>query len=80
MHLLLSSGASVEDRDVTGKTSLLVAAYSGQCNAIGECLRVLLGKHGQHTHNASLTSSGFKIRLRKILNEWFVVPPGMVLK
>jgi hypothetical protein len=37
MQLLLSSGASVEARDVTGKTALLVAAYSGQCNAIGEC-------------------------------------------
>jgi ankyrin repeat protein len=37
MQLLLSHGASVEARDVTGKTPLLLAAYSGQCNAIGEC-------------------------------------------
>jgi ankyrin repeat protein len=37
MQLLLSHGASVETRDVTGKTPLLLAAYSGQCNAIGEC-------------------------------------------
>jgi len=36
MQLLLSHGASVEARDVTGKTPLLLAAYSGQCNAIGE--------------------------------------------
>lgn len=73
MHLLLSSGASVEDRDVTGKTPLLVAAYSGQCNAIGECCphfictvalyKVLLGKYGQHTHKSSFTCSGFKIRI-----------------
>jgi hypothetical protein len=36
MQLLLSSGANVEARDVTGKTPLLVAASSGQCNAVGE--------------------------------------------
>jgi serine/threonine-protein phosphatase 6 regulatory ankyrin repeat subunit A len=36
MQLLLSHGASVEARDVTGKTPLLQAACSGQCNAIGE--------------------------------------------
>jgi hypothetical protein len=37
MQVLLSSGASVEARDVTGKTPLLVAACGGQCSAIGEC-------------------------------------------
>jgi ankyrin repeat protein len=34
MQLLLSHGASVEARDITSKTPLLLAAYNGQCSAI----------------------------------------------